>query len=49
LALDLGYQSQEQLRVLCLDTKNHVISQHTVYQGTVNSSLVRAQGLFILF
>src|SRR5215813_9475274 len=41
LALDLGYQSQEQLRVLCLDTKNHVVSQHTVYQGTVNASVVR--------
>jgi DNA repair protein RadC len=46
LALDLGYQSQEQLRVLCLDTKNHVVSQHTVYQGTVNSSVVRAAEVF---
>jgi len=46
LALDLGFQSQEQLRVLCLDTKNHVVSQHTVYQGTVNASVIRAAEVF---
>ena len=46
LALDLGFQSQEQLRVLCLDTKNHVIAQHTVYLGTVNASVVRAAEVF---
>jgi DNA repair protein RadC len=32
--------------VLCLDTKNHVIAQHTVYQGTVNASVVRAAEVF---
>jgi DNA repair protein RadC len=46
LALDLGYLSQEQLRVLCLDTKNHIVSQHTVCQGAVNSSLVGAAEVF---
>jgi DNA repair protein RadC len=46
LALDQGFQSQEQLRVLCLDQKSHVVSQHTVYQGTVNSSVVRAAEVF---
>jgi DNA repair protein RadC len=46
LALEVGFQSQEQLRVLCLDTKNHVIAQHTVYQGTVNASVVRAAEVF---
>ena len=32
--------------MLCLDTKNHVIAQHTVYQGTVNASVVRAAEVF---
>lgn len=39
---EMGYLTQEQLRVLCLDTKNRVVFQQTVYQGTVNSSAVRA-------
>jgi DNA repair protein RadC len=46
LALDLGFQLQEQLRVLCLDQKSHIISQHTIYQGTVNTSVVRAAEVF---
>jgi len=46
LALDIGFQSQEQLRVLCLDQKNRVVLQHTVYQGTVNSSVARAAEVF---
>jgi DNA repair protein RadC len=46
LALDLGFQSQEQLRVLCLDQKSHVVAQHTIYQGTVNASVVRAAEVF---
>ncbi len=44
--LEMGYLTQEQLRVLCLDTKNYVIHQQVVYQGTVNSSLVRAAEVF---
>lgn len=40
--LEMAYLAQEQLRVLCLDTKNYVVYQQTVYQGTVNSSVVRA-------
>ena len=32
---------QEQLRVLLLDTRNRVIGQRVVYQGNVNSSVVR--------
>src|SRR6478736_7790040 len=31
LALDQGFQAQEQLRVLCLDQKSHVVAQHTIY------------------
>jgi DNA repair protein RadC len=46
LSLEMGYLAQEQLRVLCLDTKNRVVSQHTVYQGTVNSSVVRAAEVY---
>lgn len=46
LALEMGYLAQEQLRVLCLDTKNHVIAQPVVYQGTINSSAVRAAEVF---
>ena len=33
--------AQEQLRVLLLDTKNHVIAHRVIYQGNVNSSMVR--------
>ena len=33
--------AQEQLRVLLLDTRNHVIGQRVIYQGTVNECLVR--------
>ncbi len=39
--LEMAYLPQEQLRVLCLDTKNYVIGQQVVYQGTINSSVVR--------
>jgi DNA repair protein RadC len=42
LMTDMCYLAQEQLRVLCLDTKNFVVHQQIVYQGTVNSSVVRA-------
>lgn len=46
LMLEMAYLAQEQLRVICLDTKNHVIAQQTVYQGTINSSAVRAAEVF---
>ncbi|HEU5346427.1 MAG TPA: DNA repair protein RadC [Ktedonobacterales bacterium] len=46
LMLEMAYLPQEQLRVLCLDTKNHVVAQQTVYQGTINSSAVRAAEVF---
>jgi DNA repair protein RadC len=44
--LEMGYLSQEQLRVLCLDTKNLVVHQQVVYQGTVNTSVVRAAEVY---
>lgn len=46
LMVEMGSLAQEQLRVLCLDTKNVVVYQQTVYQGTVNSSVVRAAEVF---
>jgi DNA repair protein RadC len=46
LMLEMAYLAQEQLRVICLDTKNHVIAQQAVYQGTINSSAVRAAEVF---
>lgn len=46
LMFEMAYLAQEQLRVLCLDTKNHVIAQSVVYQGTVNSSAVRVAEVF---
>lgn len=46
LMLEMAYLAQEQLRVLCLDTKNYVVHQQVVYQGTVNSSVVRAAEVF---
>ena len=46
LMMEMAYLAQEQLRVLCLDTKNHVVAQQVVYQGTINSSAVRAAEVF---
>ena len=46
LMLEMGYLAQEQLRVVCLDTKNYVVAQQVVYQGTVNSSVVRVAEVF---
>jgi DNA repair protein RadC len=43
---EMGFLSQEQLRVLCLDTKNFVAHQQVIYQGTVNSSVVRIAEVF---
>ena len=43
---EMGYLKQEQLRVLCLDTKNYVVAQEVVYQGTANSSVVRVAEVF---
>lgn len=46
VSIEMAYLAQEQLRVLCLDTKNFVVHQQTVYQGTVNTSVVRAAEVF---
>ena len=38
---DMGMLDREELRVLLLSTKNHVLGAETVYKGNVSSSLVR--------
>jgi len=46
LMIETGNLSQEQLRVLCLDTKNRIQSMVMVYQGSLNASMVRIAELF---
>jgi DNA repair protein RadC len=46
LILQMGRLEREELRVVMLDTKNHVLRVATVYQGNVSSSLVRVGELF---
>ena len=46
LVLQMGRLEREELRVVMLDTKNHVLRVATVYQGNVSSSLVRVGELF---
>src|SRR5215468_7234106 len=43
---EMQFLPQEQLRVLCLDTKNRVVWQQTIYQGTIESSAVRAAEVY---
>ncbi len=42
LGPEMSQLAQEQLRVLLLDNHNKVIGQRVIYQGNVNSSMVRA-------
>ena len=46
LMADMSVLDQEQLRVLHLTSKNHVISISEVYKGNVNTSLIRPSELF---
>jgi DNA repair protein RadC len=46
LILQMGRLEREELRVVLLDTKNHVLRVSTIYQGNVSSSLVRVGELF---
>jgi DNA repair protein RadC len=46
LILQMGRLEREELRVVILDTKNHVLRVVTVYQGNVSASLVRVGELF---
>jgi DNA repair protein RadC len=46
LMLEMGAYEQEHLVTLILDTKNHVVKQHTVYIGSLNTAVVRVAELF---
>jgi DNA repair protein RadC len=46
LMLEMGRLDQEQLRVVILNTRNRILKIHTVYQGSLNASLVRVGEVF---
>lgn len=46
LMLEMAHLEQEHLRLLLLDTKNRVLATPTVYQGNVNTTVVRVAELF---
>ena len=46
LGPEMAPLAQEQLRVLLLDTKNHVVGQRVIYQGNVSSAIVRSAEVF---
>src|SRR6266542_6618082 len=46
LLFELSYLDQEQLRTVLLDTKNRVQCIATIYQGSLNASIVRVGELF---
>lgn len=46
VASDMEFLQHEELRILVLDTKNHVIHIESLYRGTVNSSHVRTAEVF---
>jgi DNA repair protein RadC len=43
---EMAFLDHEELRVLCLDTKNYVVANIKLYQGTLNSSVLRAAEIF---
>lgn len=43
---EMSALGQEHLRVLLLNTKNHVIGSHDVYRGSLNTAVVRIGELF---
>ncbi|HSH81815.1 MAG TPA: DNA repair protein RadC [Herpetosiphonaceae bacterium] len=46
LVVEMDQLEQEELRVVILNTKNHVLDVVTVYRGTINSSAVRVAEVF---
>ena len=46
MLLEMSHLDQEQLRAICLDTKNRVQKVHTIYIGSLNSSMVRVGEVF---
>ncbi len=43
---EMGLLEQESMRVMLLDTRNRVQGIHTVYQGSLNTTMVRVGELF---
>jgi DNA repair protein RadC len=46
LLMDMGHLSQEQVRVILLDSSRRVISTQTIYIGTVNMSVLRVAEIY---
>ena len=46
LMAEMGHLEQEQFRVLHLDTRNRIIGQETLYQGTLNTTHIRVAEVF---
>lgn len=46
LEIEMGLLQQEELRVVLLNTKNHVVGIRPVYRGSVNSSQIRTAEVF---
>lgn len=46
LMVEMAHLDQEQLRVVLLDTRNRLQAIHTVYIGSLNSSMVRVGEVF---
>src|ERR1700682_6274161 len=46
IMMEMTYLDHEQMRILILDTKNQVVENINRYQGTVNSSVLRAAEIY---
>lgn len=46
LILEMGHLEQEHLRVLCLNTRNQLLSMEDVYRGTLNAAPIRPADVF---
>ncbi len=46
LMLEMGILEKEHLKIILLDTKNHVLATPTIYVGSLNASLVRVGEVF---
>lgn len=46
MQIEMSHLDQEQLRAICLDTKNRVQKIQTVYVGSLNASMVRIGEVF---
>jgi DNA repair protein RadC len=44
--LDMAYLDTEQMRILLLDAKSQLVEKASLYQGTANSSVLRAAEVF---